>query len=163
MLDYVLLGIIATITVGLLALRTHVALSFLALCAGSVLLASSGENAGLVVVSLTSGVGMAGTVIKLSLLLVPPLVVSVLLRRQAHASLFILSLIVALATAMLAILLTVPLLDKAVADEISGTEVWRQLEAFRELIIGGGLIISVVLVALTQKRAETKHGKSKHR
>lgn len=157
--EYILMGVMAAATLGLLLLRTNTAVCFFALCGGSVLLSASGENASLVATSLTSGNGTSSNVVKIALLLSPLIVCAVLLRHQLPKGLLPMAFIPAVATALLAVLLTIPLLPEGSQLSIKLTETWEVLTQYQEPITGVGLIVSVVLLALSLKRPGKHHKK----
>lgn len=159
MAEYILMGVMAAMVLLLLILKTNTAVCFLALCAGSVLLAASGENAGLIATSLTSGNGTSSNVVKVVMLLVPLAVCMILLRNQMPTHLMPLAFIPAVATALLATLLTVPLLPDNIRQPIVVTETWEILRQYQEAITGIGLISSLVLLSMSLKRPHGKHKK----
>src|SRR5690554_6840708 len=104
MAEFIPLGIAAVLTILLLFLRTNVAVCFLALCAGSVLVQYSGDNVGLIASSLTSGAGFAPYAARITLLLAPFLVCALLLKDQLPKALIVIGLFPALMTALLGVL-----------------------------------------------------------
>ncbi len=162
MTEYILLAAMAAVIVLLLFLRTNTAVSYLALCAGSVLLLSSGENLGLVATSLTSGLGIASIVAKLILLFAPLVVCSFLLRGQISKGLLLFSLIPAICIACLGTVLAVPVLSGGLEESIRATETWNLLVQYQETFTGVGLIASIVMISMTIRRPHDKHGKKRH-
>lgn len=160
MIDYVPLIVAVVIAVGLVFIRTNAAVSFLAICAGSVLVSSSGENAGLIASSLTSGAGMASDVTKIVLLLLPMIVCSFLLKGQIAKNLFFINLLPAICAGLLTVLFCVPLLPDSVAKTVVDAENWKMLVQYQEFVIGAGLLLSVFLISITSKnRNHEKHKK----
>lgn len=159
MVEYSLLAAMSAVVLVLLMLRTNTAVGYLALCAGSVLLLSSGENIGLVASSLTSGMSAAATVAKLSLLFAPLVVCSVLLRRQVSKWLLVFSLIPAACIAFLGTVLAVPVLSPGLQESIKATNTWDLLVQYQETFTGIGLVVSIVLLSMTIKRKEGKNKK----
>lgn len=162
MTEYFLLAAMAAVVVLLLFLRTNTAVGYLALCAGSVLLLSSGDNAGLVATSLTSGLSMAGVIAKLALLFAPLAVCAVLLRGQMSRAALFLGLLPAVCIAFLGTVLAVPILPDATRQSIQVTSTWELLVQYQEAFTGIGLVASIFLIALSLKRPHDKHGKKKH-
>lgn len=162
MTDYLLLAIMAVVTIGLLVLRTNTAVGYLALCAGSVLLLSSGDNAGLVASSLTSGMSAAAMIAKLILLFAPLVVCAVLLRGQVHKLMVVFSFVPAACIAFLGMVLAVPLLPEATRMTVQSTEVWQLLVQYQEAFTGIGLVASICMIALTIRPKHDKHGKKRH-
>lgn len=161
MVEYSLLAAMSAVVICLLVLRTNTAVGYLALCAGSVLLLSSGENIGLVATSLTSGMSAAATVAKLTLLFAPLVVCSVLLRRQVSRWLLLFSLVPAVCIAFLGTVLAVPLLSGGLQESIKATDTWDLLVQYQEAFTGVGLVASIMLLSMTIKRRDGKH-KKKH-
>lgn len=160
MTEYVLLAGMAAVVVLLLFLRTNTAVGYLALCAGSVLLLSSGENAGLVATSLTSGMGAAGVIAKLALLFAPLAVCAVLLRGQMSKAMLLLGILPAACIAFLGAVLAVPVLPDGVRSSIQSTGTWDLLVQYQEAFTGIGLVASILLISLSLKRPHDK--KKKH-
>lgn len=152
----------AAIIVGLMALRTNTAISLLALCAGSVLLSSSGDNMSLVASSLTSGLDSSTNVIRIVLLFVPLLVCAIALRKQLKKTQLPLAFIPAIAIAMLSVIFVAPELSESVQASISETDVWKLLIQYQEFIIAFGLVASILLIVMTVKKPEIPHKKGKH-
>lgn len=161
MVEYVLLASMSAVVVGLLFLRTNTAIVYLAMCAGSVLMLSSGENLGLVATSLTSGMSAAAVFAKFVLLFTPMVVCAVLLKRQVSRWLFVFSIIPAVCTACLGAVLAVPLLSEPVQQSVMVTTLWQILVQYQEMITGVGLVSALMLISMTVKKHQ-KHGR-KHR
>lgn len=159
MTEYVLLAGMVAVVLILLILRTHTAIGFLALCAGFVLLGVSGDNVGLMAASLTSGMGSAAMTARIVLLFVPLVVCSVLLRGYLKKSLLPLALVPAVCTALLGVIMLMPLLPDGTEQSIVSTQTWLLLEQYHEMVVGIGLVASTVLIAMTIKRPHDKHKK----
>lgn len=162
MVEYSLLAAMSAAVVILLFLRTNTAICYLALCAGSVLLLSSGDNVGLVASSLTSGMGNAETIAKVGLLFAPLIVCAVLMRGQVSKWLLAFSLLPAVCIAFLGTVLLVPLLATGLQDSIKATGTWGMLTQYQETFTGVGLVASIMLLSMTVKRKEDKHKKGRH-
>ncbi len=161
MAEYILLAGVVALVIGLLLLRTHTAICFLALCAGSVLLGVSGDNVGLVASSLTSGMSSAAMVARIVLLFVPLTVCAVLLRGYLSKGLLPLAFIPAVCTALLGVIMLAPLLPAGAERSIASSQTWDLLRQYHETVVGVGLVASTVLIAMTIKRPHSKH--KKHR
>ena len=162
MIDYILMGVMAAMVLLMLILRTNTAICFFALCAGSILLSSSGDNMSLIASSLTSGVSGSSNFVRIALLLAPLVVCIFLLRKQVPKGLMPMAIIPAICTAALTILLVTPLLAEDLQAKIAVTETWEVLMQYKEPLVGIGLVVSVVLIALTVRRPHDKHKKGKH-
>ena len=152
----------AAVVVLLLVLKTNTAVCFLALCAGSVLLSASGDNIGLVATSLTSGAGLSSNIAQILLLLVPLLVCMVVMRAQLHRAMLPISFFPAVCTALLGALFVIPLLPDNVKQAVTSGQTWSLLQQYQISIVGLGLVISLVMVALTSKKSSDKHKKGNH-
>lgn len=159
MIEYTLLAAMAAAIVLLLFLRTNTAVGYLALCAGSVLLLSSGDNVGLVASSLTSGMNSAAMIAKVVLLFAPLVVCSVLLRGQISRWLLVFSLIPALCISFLGTVLVVPLLSDGLRTTIQATDTWSLLVQYQETFTGVGLVASIIMISMTIRQPHGKHKK----
>lgn len=162
MTEYILLGVMAAAALLLIVLRTNMAICFLALCAGSVLLSSSGTNLSLVASSLTSGISTSTNVVQVGLMLAPLAVCAVALRKHTPKTLMPLAFIPAACTALLGAIFVVPLLSEGTQGTIAATETWELLIQYQEPIVAIGLVSSVVLLMLTIKKPHDKHRKKRH-
>lgn len=162
MVEYVMLAAMAAMVVLLLFLRTNTAVAYLALCAGSVLLLSSGDNIGLVASSLTSGMSAAATIAKMVLLFAPLVVCAFLLKSQVKGAMLVLGFLPAVCVAFLGTVLAVPLLSESARANVQATETWGLLVQYQEAFTGIGLIVSIIMIAMTLKKPHDRH-KKKHR
>ena len=162
MVEYILLAAMAAVVILLLLLRTNTAIGFLALCAGSVLVDSSGANMGLIAVSLSSGLSSSTNIARIALLFGPLVAVSVLLRNHLVRSKLPLALIPATATAFLGAIFAVPELSDGLEATIVKTDTWQLLTLNQEVIVVFGLVSSVLLIVLSLKKPEAKHKKGRH-
>lgn len=162
MVDYVLLGAMAALVILLLFLRTNAAICFFALCAGSILLSSSGQNMSLIASSLTSGMSTSTNVIQIALLFTPLAVLAALLRGHVHKSAVPLGIVPAICTALLSVIFVTPLLSDGTEGAIVASQTWEILMQYQELIVGMGLVTSIVLIVMTVKKPHDKHKKGKH-
>lgn len=162
MTEYILLAVAAAIVVIMLVMRTHTAICFLALCAGSVLLGVSGDNVALLASSLTSGMSYAAMTARIILLFVPLAVCVVALRGYIRKSLLPLAFVPAVSTALLAVMLSVPLLTDSTETTLRQTETWAILVQYQEFIVGVGMVAALALIIATIKKPQGKHKKHRH-
>ncbi len=162
MTEYILLASMAAVVVLLVILRTNTAICFLALCAGTVLLASSGANTSLIASSLTSGVSSSANIARIALLFAPLLAAALLLRNHLHKSLLPLAVVPAIATAFLGAIFIAPELSSGAESTIVNTETWRLLVHNQEAIVVFGLAVSILMIAMTVKKPHDKHKKGRH-
>jgi hypothetical protein len=159
MIEYFMMGAMAAVILLQLALRTNTAIAFFALCAGSVLLAATGDNASLVASSLTSGIDTSTNVVKIILLLSPLAVCIFMLSKHISGALLPLAFIPAACTALLGMVFVTPLLSDGTEGAIAQTQTWEVLTQFQEPIVVIGLVSSIVLVGLTIKKPHGRHHK----
>jgi hypothetical protein len=152
MTEYILMGVMAATVLLLMMLRTNTAICFLALCSGSVLLSASGANLSLIATSLTSGVSTSTNIVQVFLLLTPLIVCAIALRKHMPKSLMLFALIPAICTAFLGAVFVVPLLSDGTQGAVASSETWKLLVQYQELIVGVGLVSSVVLLVMTIKK-----------
>lgn len=162
MVEYILLAAMAAVVILLLLLRTNTAIGFLALCAGSVLVDSSGANMGLIAVSLTSGISSTTNIARIALLFGPLFAVAILLRNHLQNSKLPLAFIPAAATALLGVIFVVPELSDGLEATIVETNTWQALTLNQEVIVVFGLVSSILLLVLSLKKPESKHKKGRH-
>lgn len=162
MIEFALLAAMAAVVVVLIFLRTNTAIGYLALCAGSVLLLSSGDNVGLVASSLTSGMSSAAMIAKIALLVTPLVICSILLRKQVSRWLLLFSLVPAVCVAFLGTVLIVPLFSDGLRTSIQATDTWSLLVQYQETFTGIGLVASIMMIAMTIKNPHDKHKKKRH-
>lgn len=162
MAEYILFAAAAALIIAMLFLRTHTAICFLALCAGYVLLGVSGDNAGLLASSLTSGMSSSAMIARIALLFVPLVICGFLLRGYIANKLLVFAFIPATCTALLGVILVVPLLPAGTEQVVRQTETWSLLGQYHETIVGVGLVSATILIAVTLKRPHDKHKKGHH-
>ncbi len=162
MVEYILLASMAAVVVLLIILRTNTAVCFLALCAGTVLLSSSGANTSLIATSLTSGVSSSANVARIALLFAPLLATALLLRNHLYKSMLPLALVPAIATAFLSVIFIAPELSESAERAVVETDTWRLLVHNQEAIVVFGLAVSILMLAMTVKKPHDKHKKGHH-
>jgi len=163
MVEYVILGTISLVTVFLLMLRTNTGVVFLSLCAGTMLLNATGADASLFASSLSSGAEISGSVAKISVLLLPAAITSIFLRKHVSYGQIFITFIPAVATAMLGVLLVVPLLSSSTQSSVGQTEVWSMLTQYQGAIVTVGIVASIICIVFTVKKPHhSKHKKGKH-
>ncbi len=162
MSSLIILGLFAAVPVVLLfILRSNAAVAFLAVCAGTVLLRFVGGDASLVLSSLLPRASLVNQVVlNLVLLLGPALATTILLRKSMSGAKAIYNLFPAVAVGGLVALSAVPLLSPITGDNIMTTAAWQQLEQFQGLLVGYGVLMSLLLVKPSHKKSSKDHGKS---
>lgn len=152
--------------VAIMVLRINAALVFMALCLGSVLTQFVAEDAGWLMSLATPSVPAAGSVtdsmVKLSLLLLPPLLTAVFMIRTIRGQgKLLLNLLPAVGVGLLAALLAVPLLPMATAVNILASPVWQEVVKLQDLIVGSSALLCLFVLWLQRPKtgSEGKHHK----
>lgn len=145
----------------LLVLRSNAAVVFLALCAGLVLQIYIGEDAALLLAMITPESGPAARqVLNGTLILLPPLATAIMLRKKAKGLKLILNLIPAAAVGGLTVMAIVPHISPITNQKILESAYWRYLEDAQVLIVGLGVLSSLLLIKPSRKKDDDK--KKKH-
>jgi len=161
---YLLIAIIAILTILQLVLRTNTGVVFLAICTGSVLLAAAGKDTDLLAHSVGSGMTVSSNAVQATLVLLPGIVSAILLRKRVPKHKMLAAVIPALAAAIVAITLTYPFLASGLQNSLTRSSGWTLLDQYYELIVVVGTVASLVTIALTvpkHHKDEKKH-KPKH-
>lgn len=144
----------------ILLLRANAAIVFLSLCTGSVLTQFVSADAVDMYNSFQPHSGdVAESAVKLVLLFLPALLTIVFLRGGVSGSKQIFNILPAAATGVVAVLLAVPLLAPGLRYSITGSNTWLSVEQFQGVIVGAGVLVSMLLLWVRQP----KHGKDKKR
>lgn len=165
MTEYILLGAMALVAVGLFLLKTHTGVVFLALCAGSVLVEATGKDLGLVASSLSSGLSVSTDLVRIIVLLAPAVVCAIFMRGYLTRGKAFFGLIPGIATALLAGCLVVPLLSQNVQNTIGATDTWKYMQQYQEFVVAFGLVMSVLMIILMIKKPDNdkdSHKKGHH-
>ncbi|MDB5170275.1 MAG: hypothetical protein JWN82_671 [Candidatus Saccharibacteria bacterium] len=160
-----LVAIVIVPVVALMLLRINAALVFMALCLGSVLTQFVAEDASWFVALAKPNVPQAGSVsesmVKLGLLLLPPLLTAVFMIRTVHGGgRLLLNALPAVGTGLLAALLVVPLLTPGTAIPILASPLWQDVVKLQDLIVGSSALLCLLVLWLQRpKTGERKHRK----
>jgi hypothetical protein len=127
-----LIAIIGVPVVVMMVLRINAALVFMALCLGSVLTQFVADDAGwvmsLAAPSLPKDGSLTESIVKLSLLLLPPLFTAIfMIRTVRDGPRLALNLLPAVGTGLLAALLAVPLLPSGTSVNILASPLWQEV------------------------------------
>jgi len=146
-----------------LVLRANAALIFLSVCLGAVLVDHVARDANMIVGSFSPKTNsLSQTTIELCLLLVPALVTTIIMSFSVHGRLkVVLNFFPAVASSMLMVLLTVPMLPRGLAFNLMSQDAWRILSNSEALVIGVGALVSLFFL-WTQRRNFRHHDKRKH-
>lgn len=159
-----LIAIIGVPVVAMMVLRINAALVFMSLCLGSVLTMFVAEDAGWLMSLASSDVPKAGStseaVVKLGLLLLPPLLTSVfMIRTVRDGPRLLLNILPALGVGLLAALLAVPLLPSGTSINILASPLWQEVVKLQDLIVGSSALLCLFVLWLQRPKA----GEGKHR
>ena len=148
----------------LMLLRSNAAVVFLALCAGLVLNDYIGADArfaaSIVAPKSTSLITQA---VSISLILLPAIVGMVELRKKVSGLKLALGIIPATTTGLLVALSVVPYLSPITREQIRALTLWHNIFDVRGLILGVGVLFSIVLLRPKHlSKEDKKHHKSHH-
>lgn len=142
-------------------LKSNAALSFLALCAGFVVISFAGSD----LQNLTGQLNFSINSSTLNLvLLILPLVLTLLLTRKSFSKAggLLLHGLVALCAGALLALVGVPLLSDSVRANFADSNLWTNLQKIQSSVIGAGVFLSLVILwAQNLKKASSKDKKHK--
>lgn len=169
-MDIALLTLVAIIgvpVVAMMVLRINAALVFMALCLGSVLTQFVADDAGWLMSLASPKVPQAGSVsesmIKLALLLLPPLFTAIFMIRTVNGSRLMPNVLPAIGTGFLAALLAVPLLTPGTAVPIMASPLWQEVIKLQDLIVGSSALLCLFVLWLQRpKTGEGKHHRKHH-
>ncbi len=148
----------------LMLLRSNAAVVFLALCAGLVLNDNIGSDARFAAsLVLPKNTSLLTQIVSISLILLPAIVAMVELRKKVSGLKLALGAIPAAATGLLVALSVVPYLSPITREAIRRTQIWNEVFGLRGLIIGVGVLFSIVLLRPKHiSKEDKKHHKSHH-
>lgn len=145
----------------LLGLRTNAGVVFFAICAGSVLANQLGGEASLISSTVIKDGDINNSVVYIAMITLPALFSAFFLRGSVKSSRMIFNLLPAIAGSALLALLVVPLLPGEIRTQLSDNATWDVLQRYQPLVLVGGLLSSILLLALTQHKdkKDKKHKK----
>ena len=154
-----LVAIIAVPIILLMVLRINAALVFLSLCLGDVLAQFSTDEAGSTLTAL--GIHLGSQTVNLLLLAVPVVLTTVFMIRTVNgSSRLLLNLFPAAGVGFLGALLIVPQLPPGLAENVTTSALWTQVQSAQVLIVTvSTLMCLLVLWVQRPKTGEGKHGK----
>jgi hypothetical protein len=156
---YVLIALIAIVTAALILLRTNTGIVFLAVCAGSVLVAAAGKHTDLLAHSMGSSVQVSSNIVQASIVLLPAIISALLLRKRIPKSRIVLGLIPAFCSAIVGLTLVYPFLSASFQSTLTSGKGWPFLVQYYELIVVIGIISSLITLALTVPKHHSDHHK----
>ena len=164
---FTLIAIIGVPVVAMMVLRINAALVFMALCLGSVLTQFVADDAGWLMSLASPTVPQAGSVsesmIKLGLLLLPPLFTAIFMIRTVNGGRLMLNLLPAVGAGFLGALLAVPLLMPGTAVPIMASPLWQEVVKLQDLIVGSSALLCLFVLWLQRpKTGEGKHHRKHH-
>lgn len=148
--------IVAAVAGFLLILKTNSALVLLALCAGSVLVEFASKNMAYVNGQIKGSLlpnkfTVTGTGLELIILLVPPIVTAILLKKSQGVGRWPIQIFPAVATGILGLYLVVPLLSSKLQDSVTSNHYWRLVEQNQIPLIFACIIIGLVLIIMDSR------------
>jgi hypothetical protein len=157
-----LIAIVAIVTLLIVGSKTNAAMVFLALCGGSVLVTLMGEDVSLLAKSLSSGNAVAPIAAQIGLLLLPVLLCVLFLKGSVSPSKMLFQLLPALATAIVGVLLVVPLLSSGAQKTLGDNFIWQQLQQFEPVVLLVGVFGSLLVAAVSSHHKKEEHHKKHH-
>lgn len=138
-------------------LRANAATAFLALCLGSVL----GSFVAKDLVSALKGyiapaTQMTETIASLILLWLPVVLVAIFMMKTIAPKQRIVNVIPALAVGLFGALLSVPFLTPELRSTVESNDIWKNIEAYKALIVAGGTVVSLGLLRMRKKNGDPK-------
>jgi hypothetical protein len=142
-------------------LKSNAALSFLALCAGFVVISFAGSD----LQNLTGQLNFSidSSIVNLVLLILP-FVLTLLITRKSFSKKggLVLHGLIALCAGALLALIGIPLLSESVRANFANSDLWTNLQKIQASIVGAGVFLSlVVLWAKSLKKPSVKDRKHK--
>ncbi len=136
-------------------LRANAATAFLALCLGSVL----GSYVAKDLVSALRGyiapaTQVTDTIASLVLLWLPVVLAAIFMMKTIAAKQRLINIVPALAVGLVGALLSVPFLTPELRTAVEASDIWKQLDAYKALIVAGGAIISIALLRMRKGSKE---------
>jgi len=153
----VLAALVLVPTLAVLLLRFNVAIAFMGLCLGSVLVTYvSGDVDGIVTsFSASKGALVTNQWVQLGLLIVPFVLTVLFTRGSVKGHKRFINFFPAAATGLLFTLLVVPLLSASVQRQIHKLHAWHQLDALQTAVILCGAAFSLVFLLFTHRKKQS--------
>lgn len=143
-----------------LLLRSNGPVVFLSLCVGALLVRFVGSDASLVGSALGNNASVASNYSQLGLLLIPPILSLLILRRSIRGPKALFNVLPAVAVGLVGVLLAVPLLPGGVQHSLTTTNGWSLLVHQQEIVvIASSLACLIVLWMAPHHAADKKHRK----
>jgi hypothetical protein len=162
--DLALIIALGAPTLAIVLLRINAAMVFLSLCAGAVLVqyVSPGANDFMNFITPHAN-SVSNGMVALGFLLIPAILTSVVMLFSLSGRVRILiNILPAAAASMLAVLLAVPLLPKALSQSFQHQQAWLILSKAEALVVGAGAIMSLFFLWSQRRNFKAEHGKKRH-
>jgi hypothetical protein len=157
MIPIILIGSLVAPALLLLLLRTNTAVVFFSLCAGSVLVNYGGDTVITFADSFfVHGSAVVDSYLQIGLLFVPALLSTILLRKSFKKSKLIIFALPAFAVSLTGLLLVVPLLPGGVQHNVMATDIWKQVDSYRDFIILVSFVASLVVLWISKPSHKEK-------
>ncbi len=147
--DVILAAAVGAIALTLLLLRTNAGVVFFSLCAGSVIASQLGGQASLLSSSVIKDGDINHGLVYIAMIILPALLSAFFLRKSVKSSQMLFDAIPAVAVGALTALLIVPLIPGELRPQLSNNDTWDILIRYQPVILVGGIVSSVLLLALT--------------
>ena len=141
-------------------LRVNAAFVFLSLCLGDVLVQFVSNDAITVVGGAGATHAVSNNIVKLFLLLLPPVLTLLFMIKTLKPSWLLFNLLPAIGAGLLLTLLVVPLMSPGLEHNIVASSMWDALQQSQDLIVGfSALVCLLFLWRQRPKPAGKEHGK----
>ncbi len=150
---------IAVLTV----LRINAAMVFLSLCLGYVLVQFVANDTDSLISFIAPNAGsVSASTLRLGMLLTPVVLTAILMVFSIHGRIrAVLNVLPAVGSALLGLLLAVPLLTPGLRYAIQSQSLWQQINKPQALIVGASAFVSLLFL-WTQRRSSEKLARGKH-
>lgn len=157
MQNIILIAAIAIPVVLLVLLRTSASIVFLSLCAGALLVAFVGDEAGLVGSMVGNNSLVVSQYFKVALLLLPAVLSAIILTRSMRGPKGIINVLPAIAVGLVGVLLAVPLLPDTPQHAISNVSGWALLNDYKQLVVIASVLVSLIVLWFARPGGHKKH------
>ncbi len=159
--DLILAAAVGVIALVLLLLRTNAGVVFFSLCAGSVLASQLGGQASLLSSSVIKDGDVNHGVVYIAMIVLPAILSAFFMRKSVKSSKMLFNVIPAVAVGALTALLVIPLIPSDVRFQLTNNSTWDLLIRYQPAILVGGIVSSVLLLALSSHhdKKEKRHRK----
>lgn len=140
-------------------LRVNAAFVFLSLCLGDVLVHFTGDDAVSIFTGASVNAHVAASTIKLLLLLLPAALTVLFMIQTVRHSQQIFNILPALGVGVLTALFVVPQLPPGLSHEITGSNVWGQIQTYQSGLVAFSTLVCLVFLWMLRPKHVGKDGR----